>query len=158
MAYVVPRGSGWELRQSRATENGPRSRTLASFRELDASVVSRALERSEGELSADDVLRAVRRAGAPVAPDAATSAGASLLAELTAGRSPAGGIRRALVEALGAGDGGLSAAERAASAWIGRSEADRGAALHDLLLLVDALPSPLADARPRPPRLASGSG
>ena len=153
MAYVVPRGSGWELRQSRATEDGPRSRTLASFRVLDAEVLARARDRAGGELSTDHVVRAARRAGAPVELDPASRAGTALLAELAAGRDPAGGIRRALLDSLGAGRT-LSAAERAAAEWIGRSEAERGAALRDLLLLADALPSP-ASLRPPPPPIAS---
>jgi hypothetical protein len=155
MAYVIPRDRGWELRQSHATEDGPRSRTLASFRVLDAAAIERATERARPALSPAEIVRAARRAGAPVALDEATTAGQRLLAELAAGRGPAAGIRRALAAALGLGE--LSAAERAAVEWIGRSEAERGAALRDLLLLADAVPPRTGSDRPLPPRIASGA-
>lgn len=141
MAYVVARSGRWELRRSQATEKGPRSRTLATFRTLDAEVIERAVERSGGGLTAVEILRAARRAGAPVEPDAATGAAACLMRELDAGRGPSGGVRRALLQALGE-DGALSAAERSAALWLGRGDDERGLALHDLLLLADALPPP----------------
>lgn len=168
MAYVVPRGSrGWELRQSQQTENGPRSRTLASFRSLTPEVIAKAIERSGGRLDESEIVRAARKAGAPVEADPASEAGASLLSELAAGRPPRGGIRRALLAALAdAPDSGegreLSEAERSASEWLGASAAERGSALHDLLLLADRLPSPTAPrmsrtsrTRPEFPRLHS---
>lgn len=158
MAYVVARGSGWELRQSRRTGDGPRSRTLVTFRSLGTEELERAVERSAGRLDRDAVVAAARRAGAPVEPDVATSAGASLLTELAAGREPSPGVRRALLDALGVERAVLSPAERAASAWFGRDDAERGLALRDLLLLVDALPPPSRGLarRSRFPRLATG--
>ena len=140
------------------TDSGPRSRTLASFRTLGPEVLERAIERSGGDLDEAEIVHAARRAGAPVEADPATRAGASLIRELGAGRAPSGGVRRALLDALGAAGAGLSAAERAASEWLGRSDAERGRELRDLLLLADALPAPAASSRQRFPRLESSPG
>ena len=42
MAYVTARRDGaFEVRESRSTPAGPRSRTLATFRELDAATIEK---------------------------------------------------------------------------------------------------------------------
>jgi hypothetical protein len=149
--YATPRPNGsWELRESRATPRGPRSRTLATFRVLDADAIDRALERSSTSADADDVRAAARRAGAPVAPDSASAAAGSLLRELASGNAPSPALRRAQGAAL-AGEPPAEAAR-----WLGASPERRGRALHDLLLLADRIPRRRAPARKsRFPRLAT---
>ena len=144
MAYVVRRPNGsWEVRESVSTPKGPRSRTLASFRRFTPAVVSRAVRAAQRPTTSDAVYAALEEAGA--VSSAADEAARALLAEVAAGRPPSPGLRRLLTDMLSdppAHDPpGADAAE-----WFGRSDAERGAALRDLLDFVDALPR-----RPRPP-------
>lgn len=146
MAYVVKRPGGrYELRESLMTDRGPRSRTLASFRELTADIVELALTRSVAPLSAGEIQRAARRAGAPVPSSPADAAAAALLFELNHGRQPTGRIARVLTAALaergGASREPPSDAERAVGPWLSATLEQRGEALRDLLLLSDALPT-----------------
>lgn len=141
MAYVVHNRSGaWEIRESRTTEKGPRSRTLATFETLTGEVIAAAAARSESGLDAAKLRRAAVKAGAPLPESAADQAAATLLKELGEGRRP----RRAL-EVLLAGSVTrerpiVSDEARSAVEWLGTSLEQRGEALRDLLLLGDALP------------------
>ena len=146
MPYVVRRGADrYELRESSLTPRGPRSRTLASFRELTPEVINHALGRSSSGLSAGDVRRAARRAGAPVAPAPADGAAATLLSELDHQRPPGGRLglvlEAALAERTPAGAEPPSDAERSAAPWLAAGMERRSHALRDLLLLTDALPA-----------------
>src|SRR4029453_939420 len=68
MAFIVPRKNGaWEIRETRSTSDGPRSTTLASFRELTDEVIERARSRASKPLDATGLRRLALRAGAPVA-------------------------------------------------------------------------------------------
>ena len=149
--YATRRPNGsWELRESRMTSRGPRSRTLATFRVLDDGAIARAIERSVAEPSAEDVRAAAHRAGAPVAARAADAAAGALLRELAAGNAPAPPLRRALSDALAGKRPGDAAA------WLGASPERRGRALHDLLLLADSIPQRRRRARaPAFPRLVT---
>lgn len=147
MAFVVRRGRRYEVRESHLTERGPRSVTLATFRVLDPATAARAAARSRAHLLPDDVVALARRAGAPVARPPGDAAAAELVRALDAGASVTEPLRRALVERLGAAPPPTDA-ERAAAGWIGATDAERGAALHDLLLLADALPAPPRGATP----------
>jgi hypothetical protein len=148
--YVVPRQTGsWEMRESRLTPRGPRSRTLATFRTLTPDVIERVQARSSKHLGSDEIRRVAARAGAPVELPAADRAAAALLGDLGAGRSPRPVLRRLLAEALAGQAEAESSNAQAAAAWIARSLAERGDALRDLLLLTDRLP-----ARQRPPTRA----
>lgn len=156
MAYVVPRQSGsWELRHSVATPAGPRSRTLASFRVLTDDVVDRVVERSRGELDADQLKAAARRAGAPVAAEPALAAGAELLGQLSRGARLPSRWRHLLASLLAGDPTEPSAAEEAAAAWAGRSLEERGEALRDLLLLADRIGPGRRGERSSFPRLVS---
>jgi hypothetical protein len=67
MAYVVARRSGrFEIRESLYTANGPRSRSLAGFGELNEEVLAAAARRARRPFDADAVISSGRRAGAPV--------------------------------------------------------------------------------------------
>jgi hypothetical protein len=168
MAYVTARPGGtWEIRESVSTPKGPRSRTLASFRTLTSEIVEQARARAAKPLSPDDVRRAARRAGAPVDLATADKAAGDLLRELANGREPHPILRQLLIDALQAGPpvrlgepartfGSRAAAEpldaherqapesldnaRASAAWLTASQAERGDALYDLLLLADQFP------------------
>jgi len=143
MAYVTAtRGDRWEIRESRSTRKGPRSRTLATFAELDDDVCRIASSRASTPLSEGELKRAALRAGAPVAPEPADRAARDLLAEIALGRVPRRALRRLLDDAIGNGTGKPSDAERAAAAWIAAPTAARAEALQDLLLLADQLPAP----------------
>jgi hypothetical protein len=148
------RGDSWEIRESVRTDRGPRSRTLATFKRLGPQTIERARERACKPLDPDDLIAGALRAGAPVEPSPADAAASALLAELSHGRHPKPALARALAERLGdAGD--LPDSVRAAAHWAGRSAAERGEALLDLLLLADALPASRPDRELDYPRLVA---
>jgi hypothetical protein len=161
MAYVTKRNSEtWELRESVTTPEGPRSRTLASFRTLSSDVIEHARGRATKPVTADELREAARRAGAPVDLATADRAAGDLLRELADGREPHPILRALLIDALQEGpparlgeaarpresqDADVLPFEtshnaRASAAWLTRTPAERSAALDDLLLLGDALP------------------
>jgi hypothetical protein len=134
MAFVTAASNGtFEVRESRSTPDGPRSRTLASFRVLDEATIQRVTERAEKTLDREELIQAALRAGASVAQAPADEAARTLLRSLARGEAPSQKNRRLLLGALGGESN--SAAE-----WLGTSQADRGEALRQLLLLSDAVP------------------
>jgi hypothetical protein len=143
MAFVTSnKRGGFEIRESQTTPKGPRSRTLATFRELTDDVIEKARARAPKPLSAEEVRRAAQRAGAPGAREPIDRAARELIAELGKGRSMDPGLRRMLADLLAeeqkprsAGDAAHSVAE-----WMTATPDERGRTLVDLLLLADALP------------------
>ena len=136
--YVVRRPEGrWEIRSSSSTAKGPRSRTLATFRELDAEATAKVCKR--GAVDAETVRALCRRAGAPVAPRPVDGAAAQLLAASTREGPPRPALIRVLGDAIGLHS--ASDSERAAIRWIDASATQRGETLRDLLLLADRLPA-----------------
>jgi hypothetical protein len=163
MAFIVstPRDT-FEIRESRSTPTGPRSRTLATFKELDEEVIERARSRAKKALDAEQLRRMARRAGAPVAAAGADRAARDLIAELARGQGPDPTLKRLLVDALGGRGRGEgedteppSDAARSAAAWLAATPRLRGEALRDLLLLADALPARRHESARRFPRLES---
>jgi hypothetical protein len=149
MAYVVHRPGGrWEVRESRATPEGPRSRTLATFTTLTPEVIERAAARSSRALAPEALRRLAARAGAPVARPPADEAAARLLAELARGNRPSPAIHRVLAKALGDAEG-PGEAEEAVAPWLLATPEERGRALRELLDLTDSFP-----VRRRPDTLA----
>jgi hypothetical protein len=165
MAYVVAvRAGRYEVRESRSTPAGPRSRTLASFRELDAEVVAKVRSRAEKPPTAADLREAALRVGAPVAISPIDRAARQTLRLLSRGDRLEPSLVRLLVDALTrSGTGGpsqpaappVSDAARAAEQWIDTPAEERGRALRDLLLLADALPAPARAEEIGFPRLRS---
>jgi hypothetical protein len=165
MTFVVGTRPGrFEIRESASTPRGPRSRTLASFRELDDAVIERAREKAAKAIDAAELRRSARRAGAPVARSPVDRAARELIAELGKGRSPSPTLRRMLLDLLrdekGRADGPLQSpaheAEREVAEWMAASPRERGKTLIDLLLLADALPHGGRRGKPlRYPRLNS---
>jgi hypothetical protein len=158
------------VRESEATSSGPRSRTLATFRQLDEEVIARARERARKPPSAEELREAALRAGAPVAAAPVDRAAAETVRRLAAGERVDPILRRLLLDALGrqergerfdapAGDemraAAVSDAAREASEWIGVGAERRGEALRETLELVDALPLQLRSDGSDFPRLRS---
>lgn len=166
MAFVVPTRKGsYEIRESSNTDKGPRSRTLVSFRELTDGVIEKAREKAAKPPSAEELRRAARRAGAPVAREPTEQAARELIAGLARGNRIDPTLRQILLEMLQRGyreDGNASPkseAARAIALWMAASPDERGRALFDLLLLADALPSGGRRGKPlRFPRLDSTGG
>jgi hypothetical protein len=163
MAFVTPTKPGrFEIRESISTSKGPRSHTLASFRELDDAVIERAQGKSAKALNATELRRAARRAGAPVARPPVDRAARELIAEIAKGRQPDPALRHMLLDLLRRGHGDRRETSRRGEAghdvaeWMASTPAKRGKALVELLLLADALPHGGRKGKPlRFPRLDS---
>jgi hypothetical protein len=164
MAFVVAtKTGGFEVRESRSTPDGPRSRTLASFTELDDATIEKARARAAKPPSPDQLREAALRAGAPVAGEAVDEAARELLGLVGNGKRLDPMLRRLLVDALTREDASRSAqpssnvsdAARSAAEWIDTGPRQRGETLRDLLLLADALPVRLRSAEIGFPRLKS---
>ncbi len=150
MAFVVSTRKGaFEIRESRSTPAGPRSRTLATFKELDDETIEKAQARATKQPSAEALREAALRAGATVAASSADRAARDLLARLAKAERPSPMLRRLLLDALVNDDRSdrprkrsatVSDAARSVSDWIGASARERGETLEDLLLVADALP------------------
>jgi hypothetical protein len=146
MAFVVPTKRGeFEIRESRSSPKGPRSRTLATFRELSDEVIEKARAKAVKPPDPEDLRDAARRSGATVAPRPVDRAARELIAELAKGRRLDPSLRRLVTDLLERenGAGGrkpATDAERSAAEWMASTPRERGNALFDLLLLADALP------------------
>jgi hypothetical protein len=153
MAFIVPRKNGtWEIRETRSTPAGPRSTTLATFRELSDEVIEQAQARAAHPIDPGELRQAALRVGAPIARPLIDSAASKLLAELSMGRRPRRALRRLLADAANSRDAGLSDAARAAQEWVAATPEERGKTLRDLLLLGDALPKRRRPDRTQFPR------
>jgi hypothetical protein len=145
MAFVVATKRGtFEIRESHNTPEGPRSRTLATFKELDDDVIAEASERADKVLDPEQLRDSARRAGAPIAAPPVDRAARELLAQLAKGKEPGPKLRHLLSSALGdewRGPTTSPDSTRSAAEWIAASPQERGKTLEDLLLLADALPS-----------------
>jgi hypothetical protein len=161
MAFVVPTKAGrFEIRESRATPEGPRSRTLVSFSELTDEAIAKAKEKAFKPVSAEELRRAARRVSAPVARKPVDRAARELVAELGKGRRIDPTLRYILLDLLanerreGAQASRTHEAAHEVAEWMAATPAERGKALVDLLLLADALPSGGRRGKPlRFPRL-----
>jgi hypothetical protein len=149
MAYVVAnKGGTFEVRESHTTPDGPRSRTLATFHELDAATIERVVERAEKAPTREALIEAALRAGAPLAPAPVEAAARTLLRSLARGEALSSRNRRLLLDALNGES--LQAAE-----WLDVPLSERGEAGRDLLLLVDATPLRRRPEKSRFPRIDS---
>jgi hypothetical protein len=149
MAYLVRRSlTRFEIRESRSTPRGARSRVLASFLEtLTRDVLDRAAARATRPFDAAALVRRARALGIPVRERSREPEARALLSRLRR-RDPldpalAASLRRALAR-LPEAPVPESLAE--VSEWVGASAAERGAALRELLDLYGRI------ARSRPPR------
>jgi hypothetical protein len=150
MAYVVATHPGrFEVRESKATEKGPRSRTLASFRELTDEVIEKVQATADKPPAAEELKKAALRVGAPIQASELDEAAKKALRRIASGDRPRPMLRRLLLDALQgetgaahpwASGGPISDAARSAREWIGVAPEERARALRDLLELADALP------------------
>jgi hypothetical protein len=169
MAYVTAnRRGGFEVRESVTTPSGPRSRTLATFRQLDDEVIARARERAQKPPSDEELREAALRAGAPIAAAPIDRAAAETVQRLATGERVDPMLRRLLLDALGRQERGesfdvpestngtaVSAAAREASEWLGVDAERRGEALGEVLEMTDALPLRVRAGASDFPRLKS---
>lgn len=165
MAFVVATKPGrFEVRESASTPKGPRSRTLASFREMTPEIVERVQAKSEKPPTAAELTRSALRAGAPVRGSQLDEAAGETLRRIASGEQPDPKLRRLLMDALSNQEAGgrapeskgvVSDAARAASQWVGVGAEDRARALRELLELADALPIRLRPHEIGFPRLHS---
>lgn len=152
MAFVASRRDGaFEVRESHLTPKGPRSRTLATFRELDAATIEKVLERAEKPPAREELVQAALRAGATVSAPPVDEAARALLHSIARGEEPNRKLRRLLL-------GALARESTSAEEWLGTSLAERGDALKDVLLLADAVPIRARPKRIGFPRLDSIRG
>jgi replication-associated recombination protein RarA len=165
MAYVVATKPGrFEVRESASTPKGPRSRTLASFRELTDEVVAKVQARADKPPSAAELTRSALRAGAPVRGPELDEAVREAVRLMAKGERPDPMLRRLLLDALSDEDRSdrpsdpqsrVSDAARAATQWVGVGAEERAEALRELLELADALPITLRPHEIGFPRLES---
>jgi hypothetical protein len=167
MAYVVlTKRGGYEIRESQNTPKGPRSRTLASFRELDDAVIRKARGRAAKPLEPEELRRAALRAGAPVAEEPIDKSARETLRLVAGGAALDPMLRRLMLDALQAEErragtpsdispSEISDAARSAAQWIGATPEARGEALRELLDLADALPFEIRSEGIDFPRLRS---
>lgn len=136
MAYLVERaGDRIEIRESRSTPRGPRSRQLASFvGALTPAVLARAAARAARPFDARALVRRAQTMSIPVDARAKELEARALLGRLRRADAIDPVMAGLLVRAL---DGVTTATvpEHLAevSEWIGAPPAARGAALRDLL-------------------------
>lgn len=122
------------------TERGPRARTLASFTVLGPAVLARAGERAQGPFDAQELLWSASRKGVPIEQSPADAHLSALLRRLSRGDVVRPGLRQLALQRLGAAEDLPEAVDEDLADWIGSSLQERGAALRDLLGLVDRLP------------------
>lgn len=164
MAYVISTKRGFEVRESRSTPEGPRSRTLATFKEFSDEVIEKARARAAKPPRPQDLRDAAIRAGAPVAEPPVDAAARETVRMLAAGAELDPKLQLLLLDALAPGVGtaekprpALSDAARSAAQWIGVGVEERGEALRDLLELADALPVRIRSGEIRFPRIESAA-
>jgi hypothetical protein len=133
MASIVRRKDGRaEIRESYTTPNGPRSRTLAIFRELTDADLDKAARRAARSFDRDKLLERARALGVPRFGDSASRSARALLAELQQGRP----LAPSLVTALQISLRGLSASNAVRwdmLRWFGASDAERGETLREFV-------------------------
>jgi hypothetical protein len=162
MAYLVRRSPHRiEVRESRLTPRGARSRVLTSFGgALAPDVLARAAASASRPFDAASLVRRARVLGIPVSERSREPEARALLARLRRGNPLDAGLAIALRRALAR----LPTAEAPeplaeVAEWIGASAAERGAALRDLLDLYGRIetsrPRPRRRARARFPRFSS---
>jgi uncharacterized protein (DUF1778 family) len=130
MAFVTPTTQGrFEIRESRSTPQGPRSRTLASFTELTDEVIEKARSKANKPLTREQVVNAARRAGAPIARSAADQAARELIVALSKGEQPEPKLRQLLAAKLNDGSSEVTTPSdpaRAVGEWMASTPAERG--------------------------------
>lgn len=147
MAYFAKRSGGrLDIREAVATAQGPRSRTLATFRgALTPEILERAERRATRPFARGRLLERAVALGIPVSERREERAARELLGLLRQGASVDPVLKTLLKRALDASPAVAVPAPLAeVSEWIGVDAARRGEALRDLVRLSDRI------ARSRP--------
>jgi hypothetical protein len=155
MAYLVHRdGDRVEIRESRSTPRGPRSRQLARFSgPLTPAVLARAEANASRPFDASALVRRARVMGIPVETRAPESEARALLARLRRDDPIDPVLADLLVRALGDVARAPVPEDLAeASDWIGATPAARGAARRDLLDTFGRIAASRPRRRTRPRR------
>ncbi|HTK17037.1 MAG TPA: hypothetical protein VL769_11640 [Acidimicrobiia bacterium] len=156
MAFLVARKDGrFEIRESVATQAGPRARTLASFRELDDDVLDRAAANARRGFDRAAIQERAAQLAVPRNTDRASRAARTLIAELRQGRRPAPGLVRLLRDELPADSRPTPDTIEQAHEWIGKTDRERGDAVVDLLNFGGAFPRRERAPRSSFPRIRS---
>jgi hypothetical protein len=153
MAYLYQRPDGRiEIREAHASERGPRSRTLVSFRgALTPEHLDRAEARATRPLDRAALRARARARGVPVREAGAAAAARSLLARLRRGDALDPDLAAVLREALAPHAApAVPAALAEVSEWLGASDAERGEALRDVLRLYGTVADSREPVRQRP--------
>ena len=162
MAYLVRRSpTRVEIRESRSTSKGPRSRVLGSFPQaLTADVLEGAAEKAGRPFDAASLRSRARVMGIPVLERSREPEAHALLSRLRR-RDPIDPVlltclRRALAKLP---ESSIPESLEEVSEWIGASTAQRGAALRELLDLYGRITQSRPPRRDRPrqgfPRFSS---
>ena len=158
MAFVVARRDGrFEIRESLATPDGPRARTLATFRALTDAVLDQAEDRATRPFDRRRVEARAVAAGAQRDSRQTARLAHHLLEDLYSGRSLPPGLAAALARQLGGAATSLPDSLPAMADWFGSTARERGEALRDLLRLTDRLPPGRPRRGKRFPRIVSAS-
>lgn len=153
MAYLVKRSSGRiEIRESRSTPRGPRSRQIARFiGALTPAVLATAAARASRPFDPATVVRRARVMGIPIETHATEREARALLARLRRGDAIDPVIAGLLVRALeGVATAPVPEPLAEVSEWIGATPAARGAALRDLLDTFGRIAASRPERRTRP--------
>lgn len=162
MAYLVKRtGERIEIRESRSTPRGPRSRQLARFvGALTPAVLARAAANASRPFDPRALIRRARVMGVPIDEHPPEREARALLSRLRR-RDPIDPVMAGLLVRALEGVPMEPAPEPLAevSEWIGATPADRGAALRDLLDTFGRIAASRPPRRTRPdesfPRFSS---
>jgi len=150
MAYLYTRKNGRiEIREAHTTPQGPRSRTLASFRDaLTEADLDRAESAASRPFDREALCARARDRGIPVRRSSANSHARALLAALRSGATLDPVLVRLLTEHL-ADRNSAPVPDDATDVveWIGASDAERGRALRDVLRLYDQIARSRAPVR-----------
>ena len=136
MAYLVTRpGDSVEIRESRTTRRGPRSRQLARFSgALTPAILARAAALASRPFDAEALMRRAQVMGIPVEHRAPEHEARALLGRLRRADPIDPVIAGLLVRALdGVATEPVPEHLADVAEWIGASPTERGAALRDLL-------------------------
>ncbi|HKJ24816.1 MAG TPA: hypothetical protein VKB65_08355 [Myxococcota bacterium] len=155
MAYLVRRGARRvEIRESRATPRGPRSRVLASFAgDLTPDVLAEAAARATRPFDAAALGRRAREMGLAVRERPREPEARALLARLRRGDPLDPVMATLLRRALGdPRAGSLPGPLADVAEWVGAPPAERGRALRELLDLYGRIEASRPERRERPRR------
>ncbi len=156
MTFVVARRDcRFEIRESVSTPQGPRARTLATFRAVNDTVLDLAERRAERPFDRRKVEAKALAVGASRDTREAVRLAHSLLEDLHLGRSLPPVLAAALARRLAGTGTPLPDSLPPLDDWIGSTPRERGDALRDLLRLTDLLPPGRRRRGKVFPRLAS---